>query len=46
MLCPKCHSGVEQFAFGEVEIDQCTTCKGLWFGYTFYNTLQHLFRYR
>ena len=31
MLCPKCHSQFEQIVFGGIEIDRCTTCKGLWF---------------
>lgn len=31
MLCPKCHNEFEQIVFGDIEIDRCTTCKGLWF---------------
>ncbi len=31
MQCPKCNSAMETVAFDEVQIDQCTSCEGLWF---------------
>ena len=31
MLCPKCHSEFEQIVIGDIEIDRCTNCRGLWF---------------
>jgi Zn-finger nucleic acid-binding protein len=29
--CPKCHHGMEEVTHGEVVIDRCTHCHGLWF---------------
>lgn len=31
MKCPKCHHGMEEVAHGEVVIDRCSHCHGLWF---------------
>jgi Zn-finger nucleic acid-binding protein len=31
LKCPKCHHGMEEVTHGEVVIDRCTHCKGLWF---------------
>ena len=31
MECPKCEVGMEQVMCGEVEIDRCLSCSGLWF---------------
>ena len=31
MNCPKCNNVMEPKTFGTVKVDQCTTCKGLWF---------------
>ena len=31
MKCPKCDGEFRQFKHQEVEIDRCTSCKGLWF---------------
>lgn len=31
MDCPKCGHEMEQVIYGEVEVDRCTLCKGLWF---------------
>lgn len=31
MECPKCGHPMEPVAFGDVEVDRCTLCKGLWF---------------
>ncbi len=29
--CPKCHHGMEEIFHGEVTVDRCTGCKGIWF---------------
>ena len=29
--CPKCQHGMEEVTHGEITIDRCTHCKGLWF---------------
>lgn len=29
--CPKCHHGMEEVTHGEITIDRCTHCHGLWF---------------
>ena len=31
MKCPKCLHGMEEVTFGEVTIDRCSNCQGLWF---------------
>jgi PAT family beta-lactamase induction signal transducer AmpG len=31
MRCPKCRSDMEQIDYAGIEIDRCTTCKGIWF---------------
>ena len=31
MRCPKCRADMEQLTIEGVEIDRCTTCRGLWF---------------
>lgn len=31
MDCPKCHGKMEEVVFGEVAVDRCLTCSGLWF---------------
>jgi Zn-finger nucleic acid-binding protein len=31
MNCPKCSSAMAPIRHGEVEIDRCTSCQGLWF---------------
>ena len=31
MDCPKCSHAMEQVVFGDIEVDRCTLCKGLWF---------------
>lgn len=31
LKCPKCQHGMEEIAHGEVLIDRCTHCHGLWF---------------
>jgi len=31
MNCPKCFAEMEITSFKELEIDRCTSCKGLWF---------------
>jgi Zn-finger nucleic acid-binding protein len=31
MKCPKCASTMEQVVYEGIEVDRCTTCKGLWF---------------
>jgi uncharacterized protein len=31
MDCPKCGHAMEAVVFGDVEVDRCTLCKGLWF---------------
>ena len=31
MQCPKCQGDVEQVMCGEVEVDRCLSCGGLWF---------------
>lgn len=31
MVCPKCGAAMEAVKLGEVEVDRCTSCKGIWF---------------
>ena len=31
MQCPKCQQELQHQLFGEVEVDQCLACKGVWF---------------
>ena len=31
MKCPKCKADMELVNFDGVEVDRCTTCKGIWF---------------
>ncbi|MCP4378462.1 MAG: zf-TFIIB domain-containing protein [bacterium] len=31
MNCPKCDHQMELVEFGEIEVDRCTNCKGIWF---------------
>ena len=31
LQCPKCSHGMEEVTHGNVAIDRCTNCKGLWF---------------
>ncbi|MDH3220895.1 MAG: zf-TFIIB domain-containing protein [Gammaproteobacteria bacterium] len=31
MNCPKCSSKFEQISFGEIEVERCLGCQGLWF---------------
>lgn len=31
LQCPKCLHGMEEISHGEVTIDRCTFCKGIWF---------------
>lgn len=31
MNCPKCNSPMEKVTFGDIEVDRCIQCKGLWF---------------
>ena len=31
LQCPKCHHGMDEVVHGEVAIDRCTNCFGLWF---------------
>ena len=31
MNCPKCRSIMESVRFGDIEVDRCTGCEGLWF---------------
>lgn len=31
MTCPKCGAAMEAVVIGEVEVDRCTACKGIWF---------------
>ncbi len=31
MICPKCESTMEQVVYEGIEVDRCTSCKGLWF---------------
>jgi len=30
MKCPKCGMGLEEIAFGEVRLDKCFGCEGIW----------------
>lgn len=30
MKCPKCGSKLEEIAFGNVRIDKCFSCEGIW----------------
>jgi Zn-finger nucleic acid-binding protein len=29
--CPKCKAAMEKVKFQNIEVDRCTSCKGLWF---------------
>lgn len=29
--CPKCGHGMEEISYGDVAIDRCSHCRGLWF---------------
>jgi uncharacterized protein len=31
MNCPKCDRSMEPVEFGEIEVDRCTHCQGIWF---------------
>lgn len=31
MKCPKCTSTLEQVVYEGIEVDRCTSCKGIWF---------------
>ena len=31
MRCPKCGMELEEIEFGGVQIDECSTCGGIWF---------------
>jgi len=31
MNCPKCSSKFEKVSFGEIEVERCLGCQGLWF---------------
>ncbi|MDP6044180.1 MAG: zf-TFIIB domain-containing protein [Phycisphaerae bacterium] len=31
MNCPKCDHPTEPVVFGDIEVDRCTHCKGIWF---------------
>ena len=31
MNCPKCNSAMEKVTYQAIEVDRCTSCKGLWF---------------
>lgn len=31
LKCPKCGHGMEEVTYGEVTIDRCSNCMGLWF---------------
>lgn len=30
MRCPKCGSQLEEIAFGDVRVDKCFSCEGMW----------------
>lgn len=29
--CPKCQGSLEQVVYADIEVDRCTSCKGIWF---------------
>ena len=31
MDCPKCESSMEKIQYQSIEVDRCTSCKGIWF---------------
>lgn len=31
MNCPKCHSKFETISYGEIQVERCLGCQGLWF---------------
>jgi Zn-finger nucleic acid-binding protein len=31
MNCPKCQAAMEKVTFEGIEVDRCTSCKGIWF---------------
>jgi len=42
MDCPKCGHAMEQVSFQGIEVDRCTTCKGLWFDLLEHERLSHI----
>lgn len=42
MKCPKCAHEMDRVRFGQVEVDRCTLCKGLWFDADEHETLKAL----
>ena len=33
MQCPKCNAKMEKVVFEGVEVDRCTSCRGIWFDF-------------
>jgi Zn-finger nucleic acid-binding protein len=31
MICPKCHNDMEAFVYEGIEVDRCSSCRGIWF---------------
>jgi uncharacterized protein len=31
MKCPKCKADFEKIVYSDIEVERCTSCKGLWF---------------
>ena len=31
LQCPKCHHGMEEVSYGNLKVDRCTECQGIWF---------------
>ncbi len=31
MQCPKCNSGMDEVTYGNLTVDRCTGCQGIWF---------------
>ena len=42
MNCPKCQTSMEPVTFGDIEVDRCTACHGMWFDALEKEHLAHL----
>lgn len=31
MKCPKCYDEMATLSFGDVQVDRCVSCQGMWF---------------
>lgn len=42
MECPKCNFPVEKITFSNIEVDRCSSCKGIWFDLPEYGNLKSI----